>query len=95
MRRVFDSIVVGLGAVGSAAAYQLARHGEDVVGIDQFSPPHTFGSSHGDTRIARQAVGEGEQYTQLSLRSFELWRQIEIDIGEQLLVTTWGAHNRR
>jgi sarcosine oxidase len=90
MKNVFHSIVVGLGAVGSAVAFQLARHGKSVLGIDQFSPPHAFGSSHGETRIARQAVGEGEQYTQLSLRSFELWRQIENDVGEQLLVTTGG-----
>ena len=68
MRR-FETIVLGLGAMGSAAVYELARKGCAVLGIDQHSPPHAFGSSHGDTRITRLAIGEGEQYTPLVLRS--------------------------
>ena len=52
-----DVIVVGLGAVGSAALYQLARRGVPALGIDRFAPPHQHGSSHGDTRITRLALG--------------------------------------
>ena len=55
----YDVIVLGLGAVGSAAVYQLAKGQQRALGIDQFSPPHIYGSTHGDTRITRQAIGEG------------------------------------
>ncbi|MBT3783581.1 N-methyl-L-tryptophan oxidase [bacterium] len=86
----FDVIVLGLGAMGSAAAYQLAREGVSVLGIDQFSPPHIYGSTHGDTRITRQAIGEGEQYSPLSLRSYEIFREIENQTGTNLLKVTGG-----
>ena len=55
----FDVVVIGLGAVGSATLYQLSKRGIAALGIDQFEPPHTMGSSHGETRITRMAVGEG------------------------------------
>lgn len=90
MNNKFDTIVIGLGATGSAALYQLAKRGNRVLGIDQFSPPHAYGSSHGDTRITRQAIGEGEQYTPLSLRSYELWREMERETGRNLLTITGG-----
>lgn len=86
----FDAIVVGLGAVGSAAAYQLAQRGARVLGIDRYAPPHAFGSSHGDTRITRLAIGEGAHYTPLVLRSHEIWREIERRSGEDLLSVTGG-----
>jgi sarcosine oxidase len=89
MRR-FDTIVLGLGAMGSAALYHLARKGGRVLGIDRFSPPHAFGSTHGDTRITRLAIGEGEQYTPLALRSHELWRELEQETGKRLLTTNSG-----
>jgi sarcosine oxidase len=76
--------------MGSAALYPLAKRGCKVLGIDQFSPPHALGSSHGDTRITRQAIGEGEHYTPLALRSYELWREIEQQTGETLLEITGG-----
>ena len=85
-----DVIVLGLGAMGSAALYQLARRGVNAIGIDQFSSPHTLGSTHGDTRLTRQAIGEGETYTPLALRSNEIWRQIEQESGQKLLVQTGG-----
>jgi sarcosine oxidase len=88
--RSFDAIVLGLGAMGSAAVYHLAKKGCRVVGLDRFSPPHPLGSTHGDTRITRLAIGEGEQYTPLALRSHELWRQLEADTGETLLTTNGG-----
>lgn len=85
-----DVIVVGLGAMGSAAAYQLAKRGARVVGIDRFAPPHEHGSSHGETRITRQAIGEGEAYVPLVLRSHEIWREIEAETGEELFLPCGG-----
>ena len=89
MRR-FETIVLGLGAMGSAALYQLARRGNGVLGIDRFSPPHALGSSHGDTRITRLAIGEGEQYTPLALRSHQLWSELERETGTRLLTACGG-----
>lgn len=86
----FDTIVVGLGATGSAAVYHLAKRDNRVLGIDRFSPPHANGSSHGESRIIRQAIGEGEQYVPLALRSYELWREIEQETGRELLTITGG-----
>ncbi len=86
----FETVVLGLGAMGSAAACQLARRGNRVLGIDRFSPPHAFGSTHGDTRITRLAIGEGEQYTPLALRSHELWRELERETGTSLLTCNGG-----
>lgn len=86
----FETIVLGLGAMGSATVHQLAARGSKVLGIDQYAPPHANGSTHGDTRITRLAIGEGEHYTPLALRSHELWREIERKSGTQLL-TTNGA----
>ncbi len=86
----FHTIVVGLGAMGSATLYQLAKAGHRVCGIDQGSPPHRFGSSHGETRITRLAIGEGEEYTPLAIRSHQLWRDIEAQTGQNLLHEVGG-----
>ena len=85
-----DVIVVGLGAMGSAALYQLARRGIKVTGIDRFTPPHNRGSSHGESRITRQAIGEGEEYVPFALRSHEIWRELEADTGRSLLSPIGG-----
>ncbi len=85
-----DAIVVGLGAVGSAVAFQLARRGRRVVGIDRFRPPHARGSTHGDTRITRIAIGEGAEHVPLVRRSHELWREIERATGSRLLHQVGG-----
>lgn len=87
---IFDAIVVGLGAMGSAALYQLARQTPNVLGLDQFAPPHTLGSTHGDTRITRQAIGEGAHFVPLALRSYDIWRELEQRTGEDLLTITGG-----
>ena len=87
---MFDAIVVGLGAVGSATVYQLAKRGAAVLGIDRYSPPHALGSSHGETRITRLAIGEGAQYTPLVMRSHEIWREVERETGKELLTLTGG-----
>ncbi|AMS12950.1 N-methyltryptophan oxidase [Pseudomonas chlororaphis] len=73
----FDVVVVGLGAMGAATLYQLAKRGVKVAGIDRFAPPHDQGSSHGDTRITRQAVGEGAVYVPLAIRAQQIWRELE------------------
>jgi sarcosine oxidase len=86
----YDVIVLGLGATGSAALYQLAKRGARVLGLDRHAPPHPFGSTHGDTRITRLAIGEGAHYTPLALRSHEIWRELERESGETLLTTNGG-----
>lgn len=86
----FDVIVVGLGAMGSASAYHAANAGMRVLGLDQFSPPHTQGSSHGETRITRLAIGEGEAYTPLAIRSHELWRDLERELKVKVLHSVGG-----
>ncbi len=90
MPEKFQTIVVGLGAMGSAAVYQLAKRGTKVLGIEQFKTPHDKGSTHGDTRITRQAIGEGDAYVPFALRSNELWREIERESGESLLTMCGG-----
>lgn len=90
MRKHFDIIVIGLGAMGSAAVYQLARRGAHVLGLDRYEPPHTFGSSHAETRITRLAVGEGASYIPLVARSHEIWRELEASSGRALLFETGG-----
>lgn len=77
--------VVGLGAVGAACLYQAALLGADVVGFDRFAPPHDRGSSHGDTRITRQAIGEGDAYVPLVLRSHQIWDSLEAETGQHLI----------
>lgn len=86
----YDIVVIGLGAVGSATLYQLSKTGKNILGIDRFDPPHTLGSSHGETRITRLAVGEGEDYVSLAKRSHEIWREIEAEIGVEIMTTTSG-----
>lgn len=87
----WDAIILGLGAMGSATAYHLAQPGKRVLGIEQFSSPHDQGSSHGGSRIIRQAYWEGAEYIPLVSRAFELWRKLELDTGADLLHITGGA----
>src|SRR5689334_3219656 len=85
-----DVIVIGLGAMGSAALYQLARRGVQAIGIDRFVPPHDSGSSHGESRITRQAIGEGAEYVPFALRSHEIWRELEAETERSLLAPIGG-----
>jgi len=87
---MFDVIVVGLGAMGSAAAYQLAAAGRSVLGLEQFGPAHDRGSSHGRSRIIRQAYFEDPAYVPLLHRSYELWNRLEQESGRHLLTMTGG-----
>jgi sarcosine oxidase len=83
-----DVIVAGLGAMGSATAMHLAHRGLQVVGVDQHAPPHTHGSSHGESRIIREAYFEGAWYVPLVRRAYELWHDLEEQAGHRLLQTT-------
>lgn len=85
-----EVLVVGLGAMGSATLLQLARRGVDVLGIDRYAPPHEFGSSHGETRITREAVGEGAAFVPLARRSHQLWREFERETGKTLFDACGG-----
>ncbi|HRA46612.1 MAG TPA: N-methyl-L-tryptophan oxidase, partial [Thermomicrobiales bacterium] len=86
--QAFDVIVIGLGGMGAAASYHLARRGLRVLGLEQFGIPHTLGSSHGVNRIIRLAYYEDPSYVPLLRRAFELWRETEAALGEQLLHVT-------
>ncbi len=86
----FYVIVVGLGAMGSAAAYHLARRGQRVLGIEAFARGHELGSSHGETRIIRMAYYEHPDYVPLLRRAYELWSDLEHDAGVQLLTISGG-----
>ena len=88
MTQHYDAIVIGLGGMGSAALYQLAKRGLNVLGIDQFEIPHNLGSSHGLTRIIRLAYYEDLSYVPLLRRAYELWADLEAEFGEQLFFQT-------
>ncbi|UFN51657.1 N-methyl-L-tryptophan oxidase (plasmid) [Roseomonas sp. OT10] len=84
----YDVIVVGLGGMGSAAAWQLARRGQRMLGLERFDIPHAMGSSHGITRIIRLPYYEDPAYVPLLRRAYALWREAEAATGERLLVLT-------
>lgn len=84
----YDAIVLGVGGMGSAALYHLARRGLRVLGIERYNIPHEMGSSHGLTRIIRLAYYEHPSYVPLLRRAYELWRQLENVVQERLLVIT-------
>jgi sarcosine oxidase len=86
----YDVIVAGLGAMGSAAAAQLAAKRLRVLGLDKFHPPHSFGSSHGLSRIIREAYFEDPLYVPLVQRAYELWARLERDSSRELLSRTGG-----
>jgi sarcosine oxidase len=79
------AIVLGLGAMGSAAAQHLAMSGYRVLGFDRYRPPHVFGSSHGRTRIIRQCYFEDPRYVPLLVRAYELWEKLSVDARVKLL----------
>jgi sarcosine oxidase len=95
MSQRYDVIVVGVGAMGSAACYHLAKRGARVLGIDQFSIPNSLGSSHGDSRIIRLCYYEHPDYVPLLLRAYELWRELETSSDEKLLHITGAIYMGR
>lgn len=84
----YDVIVIGVGGMGSATAWHLARRGCRVLGLEQFNIPHDLGSSHGQTRIIRLAYSEHPSYVPLLRRAYALWREIEERADERLLHIT-------
>ena len=83
-----DAIVLGVGGVGAAALYALAKRGLRVLGIDQHQPPHPFGSSHGDTRIIRKSYFEHPSYVPLLKHAYSLWKSLEQHSNKQLYFPT-------
>jgi sarcosine oxidase len=86
----YDVIVVGLGAMGSAALYELSKRGQRVLGLEAFEPGHRRGSWHGESRVIRLAYYEHPSYVPLLLRAYELWADLERVSGEDLLHITGG-----
>ncbi len=85
MKKTYDVVVLGLGAMGSASALALARRGAKVCGVEQFGMAHDRGSSHGETRIIRKAYFEHPDYVPLLLRSYDLWQELCDETGTNLL----------
>lgn len=90
MTEIFDVIVLGLGAHGSSAVYHLSKNDIKVCGIDRFVPPHAFGSSHGESRIIRQAYHESPMYVPLVMEAYKFWNELENVSGKKLLLKTGG-----
>lgn len=86
----YDVIVVGLGAMGSATLHQLAHRGHRVLGLEQFTPAHAFGSSHGKSRIIREAYFEDPRYVPLVQRAYVCWRELEEESGVTVFRQTGG-----
>ena len=84
----YDAAIIGLGAMGSAAAWHLARRGVSVIGFDQFRPPHNLGSSHGESRVIREAYYEDPSYVPLVQRAYELWGELGAATDQTLLRET-------
>src|SRR2546428_14079280 len=80
--------VIGGGAMGAATSWRLAKRGVDVVCYDRYSPPHAFGSTHGESRIIRTAYFEGPWYVPLVQESFQLWHELAAETGGVLLTMT-------
>src|SRR5688500_16514211 len=87
----FDVIVIGIGAMGSAACCALARRGVRVLGLERFDVPHARGSSHGLSRMIRLCYYEHPDYVPLLRRAYELWRELEDANGQPLLHVTGGV----
>ncbi|MGH7538330.1 MAG: N-methyl-L-tryptophan oxidase [Gemmatimonadales bacterium] len=84
----YDIILAGLGAMGSAAAFQLAGRGVRVLGLDRYHPPHILGSTHGGSRVIRESAFEHPRYVPLARRAYQNWRRLETEAGESLLHVT-------
>jgi sarcosine oxidase len=91
MKPSYDVAIVGLGAMGSSTAYQLTKRGAKVVAFDRFAPPHAMGSSHGKTRIIREAYFEHPLYVPLVRRAYDLWDELARDARRPLLKKTGGV----
>jgi sarcosine oxidase len=88
----YDVIIVGVGAMGASACWQLARRGVRVLGLEQFGVGHALGSSHGHTRMIRLAYYEHPDYVPLLRRAYELWDELETASGEKVIYRTGGIY---
>ena len=87
---MYDVIVAGLGGMGSATAYEVAGRGKKVLGLERYTPLHDRGSSHGGSRLIRQAYFEDPAYVPLMLRAYELWERLEAETGRDLMTLCGG-----
>lgn len=88
----YDVVVLGLGALGSAAAAHLAKAGYDVAGIERYHPPHPYGAAHGRTRVISKACFGRPGYMPWTERAYDLWRELEEASGRSILTGTGGLH---
>jgi sarcosine oxidase len=88
----YDVIVIGLGAMGSSAAFHLASRGQRVLGLERFTPAHAHGSSHGESRITRQSYSEDPAYVPLLLHAHDLWERLAADSGRDLIRLCGGLY---
>ena len=89
MAQTFDAIVIGAGAMGSAAAYYLSRRRQKVLLLEQFELDHRKGSSYGFSRIIRYSYDRPE-YVELAKDNYPLWFSLQDELGETLYVKTGG-----
>jgi len=89
----FDAIIIGVGGMGSATAYHLAKRGWKVLGLEKYDIPHEMGSSHGYSRMIRYTLQENPTYVPLVRRAYELWHELEDAAGETLVVTTGSVRS--
>ncbi|HMD80612.1 MAG TPA: FAD-dependent oxidoreductase, partial [Anaerolineales bacterium] len=87
---IWDVIVIGVGGMGSATAYELAARGHKVLALEQHNIPHDLGASHGINRMIRLAYAEDPRYIPMLRRAYRLWRELGKTIGERLLFITGG-----
>ena len=92
MPRHYHTIILGLGAMGSAAAFHLAKRKLPVLGLEQFDIPNTLGSSHGQSRLIRLAYYEHPDYVSLLRRAYELWKNLEHESKQTFLHITGGLY---
>src|SRR6478752_1117003 len=90
MNSSYDVAVIGAGAMGSSAVYHLSKTGKKILVLDWFIPPHNLGSSHGQSRIIREAYFESPVYVPLVQEAYELWYQLEKESNKRLLLKTGG-----
>ena len=84
----YDAIVIGVGGMGSATVYHLARRGWKVIGLERYGIPHEMGSSHGYSRMIRYTLQEHPNYVPMVRRAYELWHELENSSGVPLVITT-------
>jgi len=87
---IYDVCIIGLGAMGSATSWSLARAGVSVLGLDQYPAAHEYGSSHGETRIIRSVYFEGDIYTPLVRAAYTAWKTIETEHNQTFFRQTGG-----